>query len=54
MTVYENLVVRNYEDVSNFLQGRIKESEVRQTTVRFMADTRRIRNVITRHVFEPL
>ncbi|GHT49296.1 hypothetical protein FACS1894102_3790 [Spirochaetia bacterium] len=54
MTVYEDLVVRNSDDVSNFDQGRIKESEVRQTTVRFKADTGAHRNVITRDVFEQL
>ncbi|GHV78838.1 hypothetical protein AGMMS49944_06290 [Spirochaetia bacterium] len=54
MTVYEDLVVRNSEDVFNFDQGRIKESEVRQTTVRFKADTGAHRNVITRDVFERL
>ena len=54
MTVYEDLVVRNAGDVFNCLEGRIKESDVRQTTVRFMADTRAHRNVITRDVFEQL
>ena len=54
MTVYEDLVIRNSEDISNFLQGRIKESEVRQMTVRFKVDTGAHRNVITRDVFERL
>jgi predicted aspartyl protease len=54
MTVYEDLVLRNYEDVSDFRRGRIKESEVRQTTVRFKVDTGAHRNVITRDVFERL
>ncbi|GHV01874.1 hypothetical protein FACS189485_01070 [Spirochaetia bacterium] len=54
MTVYEDLVVRNSEDVSDFSRGRIKESEVRQTTVHFKADTGAHRNVITRDVFERL
>jgi predicted aspartyl protease len=54
MTVYEDLVVRNAGDVFNFLEGRIKESEVRQETVRFKADTGAHRNVITRDVFERL
>ena len=54
MTVYEDLVVRNSEDISNFIQGRIKESEVRQTTVHFKVDTGAHRNVITRDVFERL
>jgi predicted aspartyl protease len=54
MTVYEDLVVRNAEDVYDFRRGRIKESEVRQTTVHFMADTGAHRNVITRDVFERL
>ena len=54
MVVYEDLVVRNAGDVSDFRRGRIKESEVRQTTVRFKADTRALRNVITRDVFERL
>ncbi|GHU73875.1 hypothetical protein FACS189450_14280 [Spirochaetia bacterium] len=35
MTVYEDLVVRNSDDVSDFSRGRIKESEIRQTTVHF-------------------
>jgi predicted aspartyl protease len=54
MTVYEDLVVRNADDVSDFRQGRIKESEVRQMTVHFKADTGAHRNVITRDVFERL
>jgi predicted aspartyl protease len=54
MTVYEDLVVRNAEDVSDFTRGRIKESDVRQTMVHFMADTGAHRNVITRDVFERL
>ncbi|GHV60279.1 hypothetical protein AGMMS49587_01090 [Spirochaetia bacterium] len=54
MTVYEDLVVRNSEDVLDFSRGRIKESEVRQTTVHFKADTGAHRNVITRDVFERL
>ncbi|GHV91593.1 hypothetical protein AGMMS50268_20960 [Spirochaetia bacterium] len=54
MTVYEDLVVRNSEDVSDFSRGRIKESEVRQTTVHFKVDTGAHRNVITRDVFERL
>lgn len=54
MTVYEDLVVKNAEDIVKSRLGNIKESEVRQTTVRFMADTKRIRNVITRDVFERL
>ncbi|GHV31024.1 hypothetical protein AGMMS4952_18940 [Spirochaetia bacterium] len=54
MTVYEDLVVRNLEDVFDFNRGRIKESEVRQTTVHFKADTGAHRNVITRDVFERL
>ena len=54
MTVYEDLVIRNADDVSDFSRGRIKESEVRQTTVRFKADTGAHRNVITRDVFERL
>ncbi|GHT89220.1 hypothetical protein FACS1894137_18140 [Spirochaetia bacterium] len=54
MTVYEDLVVRNSEDVFDFSRGRIKESEVRQTTVRFKVDTGAHRNVITRDVFERL
>jgi predicted aspartyl protease len=48
------LVVRNYDDVSDFRRGRIKESEVRQMTVRFKVDTGAHRNVITREVFEQL
>jgi predicted aspartyl protease len=54
MTVYEDLVVRNLDDVSDLRRGRIHESEVRQTTVRFKADTGAYRNVITRDVFERL
>ncbi|GHT86460.1 hypothetical protein FACS1894137_12090 [Spirochaetia bacterium] len=54
MTVYEDLVVRNLEDVFDFNRGRIKESEVRQTIVHFKADTGAHRNVITRDVFERL
>ncbi|GHV77271.1 hypothetical protein AGMMS49942_20920 [Spirochaetia bacterium] len=54
MTVYEDLVVRNSDDVSDFSRGRIKESEIRQTTVHFKADTGAHRNVITRDVFERL
>ena len=54
MTVYEDLVVRNAEDLFDLSRGRIKESEVRQTTVRFKADTGAHRNVITRDVFERL
>jgi predicted aspartyl protease len=54
MTVYEDLVVMNSDDVSDFSRGRIKESEVRQTTVRFKVDTGAHRNVITRDVFERL
>ncbi|GHU21260.1 hypothetical protein FACS1894172_20310 [Spirochaetia bacterium] len=54
MTVYEDLVVRNSEDVSDFSRGCIKESEVRQATVHFKADTGAHRNVITRDVFERL
>ncbi|GHV78982.1 hypothetical protein AGMMS49944_07730 [Spirochaetia bacterium] len=54
MTVYEDLVVRNLDDVSDFSRGRIKESEIRQTTVHFKADTGAHRNVITRDVFERL
>ncbi|GHU10752.1 hypothetical protein FACS1894151_10320 [Spirochaetia bacterium] len=54
MTVYEDLVVRNSDDVSDFSRGRIKESEVRQTTVHFKVDTGAHRNVITRDVFERL
>jgi predicted aspartyl protease len=54
MTVYEDLVVKNAGDVFNFHEGRIKESEVRQTTVHFKADTGAHRNVITRDVFERL
>jgi predicted aspartyl protease len=54
MAVYEDLVVRNAGDVYDFTQGRIKESDVRQATVHFKVDTGRIRNVITRDVFERL
>ncbi|GHV76342.1 hypothetical protein AGMMS49942_11630 [Spirochaetia bacterium] len=54
MTVYEDLVVRNSDDVSDFRRGRIKESEIRQTIVHFKADTGAHRNVITRDVFERL
>ncbi|GMO61593.1 MAG: hypothetical protein Ta2G_21280 [Termitinemataceae bacterium] len=54
MTVYEDLVVRNSEDVSDFRRGRIKETEVRQTTARFKADRGMRRNVISKDVFERL
>lgn len=54
MTVYEDLAVRNSDDLSDFRRGRIKESEVRRTTVRFKVDTGARRNVITRDVFERL
>ncbi|GMO61043.1 MAG: hypothetical protein Ta2G_20850 [Termitinemataceae bacterium] len=54
MTVYEDLIVRNSEDISDFRRGHIKEPEVRQTTVRFKADRGMRRNVITRDVFKQL
>ena len=54
MPVYEDLVVRHVEDVFDFRRGRITESEGRQTTVHFKADTGAHRNVITRDVFEQL
>jgi predicted aspartyl protease len=54
MTVYEDLLVRNAEDLTAVKLGYMKESEVRQTTVHFKADTGAHRNVITRNVFEKL
>jgi len=54
MTVWENLTLKNAEDMVLAENGFKKESEVRQATVRFKADTGAHRNVITHDVFDAL
>jgi len=54
MTIWENLLLKNGDDVADFGRGLKKDSEVRQTTAHFKADTGAHRNVITKDVFETL
>jgi predicted aspartyl protease len=54
MTVWEDLLLKNGDDLVDFGRGMKEEGEIRQTTARFKADTGAHRNVITRDVFEKL
>jgi len=54
MTVWEDLLLKNGDDIADFSRGLKKEPEVRQAFVRFKVDTGAHRNVITRDVFERL